>query len=235
MDLTDFCQLQKAFKDAKNTFLEQCQGLKITIYLNNAGITGRPLIGDKHHFWRKTLGVLLTAVIQGTQLALDDMIAAGEKEVAIINVASMAGFLPIAMDPVYTAAKHGVVGFSRSFEDLQRTHKGLRVNCICPSYTLTPMVTDNVAKMASFSKLVNQAALGAKVTPVKYVNAAAQSSASQGTNLIPVSLVVDGIMQLIEDDSLYGQVMRVTLQKGIDMVNYNTIPTSKKIVHKSKL
>ena len=55
-----------------------------------------------------------------------------------INTRSMAGLAPMSFDPVYTAAKHGVVGYSRCFQHLIK--KGIRVNCLCPAFTDTPLV-----------------------------------------------------------------------------------------------
>ncbi len=48
--------------------------------------------------------------------------------------------------PVYSASKHGVVGFSRSLRDLAETD-GVRVNAICPEFADTAIVNDNLAGM----------------------------------------------------------------------------------------
>ena len=59
----------------------------------------------------------------------------------IVNIASMAGFIPSIKQPVYTAAKFGVVGFTRSFgRSLVKTH-GIRVVGVAPTFSETPLVT----------------------------------------------------------------------------------------------
>jgi NAD(P)-dependent dehydrogenase (short-subunit alcohol dehydrogenase family) len=65
---------------------------------------------------------------------------------AIVNVASVAGLGGAARLSVYAAAKHGVVGLTRSAA-LEYAGRNIRVNAVCPSYARTAMVSDFV-KMA---------------------------------------------------------------------------------------
>ncbi|TKT77575.1 SDR family NAD(P)-dependent oxidoreductase [Aquamicrobium sp. LC103] len=60
---------------------------------------------------------------------------------AIVNIASVAGLAGAPRLSIYSAAKHGVVGLTRSAAAEYAT-KGIRVNAICPSFARTPMVTD---------------------------------------------------------------------------------------------
>ena len=59
---------------------------------------------------------------------------------AIVNIASVAGIAGAPRLAVYAAAKHGVVGLTRSAAAEYAT-KGVRVNAVCPSFARTPMVT----------------------------------------------------------------------------------------------
>jgi NAD(P)-dependent dehydrogenase (short-subunit alcohol dehydrogenase family) len=61
----------------------------------------------------------------------------------IVNIASIAGLTGAARLSVYTAAKHGVVGLTRSAA-VEYASKGIRVNAVCPSYARTRMVGDFV-------------------------------------------------------------------------------------------
>ncbi|XP_037620775.1 15-hydroxyprostaglandin dehydrogenase [NAD(+)] isoform X2 [Sebastes umbrosus] len=80
---------------------------RLDIVINNAGINN-----EKN--WEKTIQVNLTSVIKGTYLALEHMSKEHGKEGGtIINVSSMAAFLHSPHQPVYTATKHGVIGFTR--------------------------------------------------------------------------------------------------------------------------
>jgi NAD(P)-dependent dehydrogenase (short-subunit alcohol dehydrogenase family) len=60
---------------------------------------------------------------------------------AILNMASAAGIIGWPGASGYVAAKHGVVGLSKSAA-LEFAAQGIRVNAICPSYVETPMVSD---------------------------------------------------------------------------------------------
>ncbi|TNM85491.1 hypothetical protein fugu_007762 [Takifugu bimaculatus] len=65
--------------------------------------------------WGKTIEVNLTSVISGTYLALEHMSREhGKGGGIIINVSSMAAFFHSPHQPVYTATKHGVIGFTRA-------------------------------------------------------------------------------------------------------------------------
>jgi NAD(P)-dependent dehydrogenase (short-subunit alcohol dehydrogenase family) len=61
----------------------------------------------------------------------------------IVNIASVAGLAGAARLSVYSAAKHGVVGLTRSAA-AEYASKGIRVNAVCPSYARTNMVGDFV-------------------------------------------------------------------------------------------
>jgi len=67
--------------------------------------------------------------------------AKDKKPTSILNVASAAGLMGSPKLAVYSAAKHGVVGISRSAAT-EYGMKGLRVNALCPAFARTNMVTD---------------------------------------------------------------------------------------------
>ena len=108
---------------------------------NNAGI------GERAD-WRQVVNVNLCAVVQGTRLAVDAMVATksaspndAARATSVVNVASAGGLFPMPQAPVYSATKAAVVLFSRSLEHLRVT-KGVRVNALCPQFTDTALVAD---------------------------------------------------------------------------------------------
>lgn len=67
---------------------------------------------------------------------------------AIVNIASVAGIAGAPRLSVYAAAKHGVVGLTRSAA-AEYAAKGVRVNAVCPSFARTPMVTNTLGMSPS--------------------------------------------------------------------------------------
>ncbi|MBK5220230.1 MAG: SDR family oxidoreductase [Thermoleophilia bacterium] len=87
--------------------------------------------------WKRVLEVDLVGVFLCTKHELLAMAAQGSG--SILNMASAAGLIGWPGASAYVAAKHGVVGLSKSAA-LEYAEQGIRVNSICPSYVLTPMV-----------------------------------------------------------------------------------------------
>ena len=69
-----------------------------------------------------------------------------------MNIASLGGLYAMPPTPVYSATKHAVVGYSRSLRGL-RSH-GIRVNCLCPSFTDTDMVAQGMQSSQSLKQTV---------------------------------------------------------------------------------
>jgi NAD(P)-dependent dehydrogenase (short-subunit alcohol dehydrogenase family) len=106
---------------------------------NCAGILG-PLgtVGDTDlDAWKRILDVDLNGVFLCTKHELRAM--AGQGSGSIVNMASAAGLIGWPAAAGYVAAKHGVVGLTKSAA-LEYAEQGVRVNTMCPSYVLTPMV-----------------------------------------------------------------------------------------------
>lgn len=87
--------------------------------------------------WQHVIDVDLTGVFLCTKHELGVMAEQGSG--AILNMASAAGLIGWPAASAYVAAKHGVVGFTKSAA-LEYAEAGVRVNSICPSYVITPMV-----------------------------------------------------------------------------------------------
>lgn len=88
--------------------------------------------------WAYDLGVNLNGPFYLCRAALPHLLAAGGN---IVNVASIAGVEGQAYSASYCAAKHGLVGLTRSLA-VEFTAETLRVNAVCPGGMLTPQVTN---------------------------------------------------------------------------------------------
>ncbi|MCA9771894.1 MAG: SDR family oxidoreductase, partial [Myxococcales bacterium] len=111
---------------------------RIDYLFNNAGINVvvefRDVTLDD---WRRLIDVNLWGVIHGVQAAYPRMIAQGGG--VIVNTASIAGLVPAAMEGVYGATKHAVVGLSTALR-IEAEAFGVQVNAICPGIVRTPMI-----------------------------------------------------------------------------------------------
>jgi NAD(P)-dependent dehydrogenase (short-subunit alcohol dehydrogenase family) len=106
---------------------------------NNAGIEGA--IGDTVNYpedvFDRTIAINLKAVWLCMKYEIPQMLRIGAG--AIVNTASTLGLVAIEGASAYTAAKHGVVGLTRTAA-LEFAQRNIRVNCVCPGFIRTAMV-----------------------------------------------------------------------------------------------
>ena len=86
--------------------------------------------------WHRMIGVNLTGVFHCMRHQIPAMLKTGGG--AIVNCASTAGIRGAAFCGAYSAAKHGVVGLTRTAA-LEYASQGIRINAVCPGMIATPM------------------------------------------------------------------------------------------------
>jgi 3-hydroxybutyrate dehydrogenase len=108
------------------------------ILVNNAGIQHVAPVEDfPPEKWDAILAINLSSAFHTTAAALPAMKAAGWGR--IVNVASAHGLTASPFKSAYIAAKHGLVGLTKTVA-LEVAGQGITANAICPGYVLTPLV-----------------------------------------------------------------------------------------------
>lgn len=116
------------------------------ILVNNAGIQHvAPVDEFPLDKWDAILAINLSSVFHASRAVLPHMKSA--KWGRIINIASAHGLVASPYKSAYVAAKHGVVGFTKSCA-LEVAEQGITVNAICPGYVFTPLVEKQIDDQA---------------------------------------------------------------------------------------
>ncbi|XP_044286680.1 15-hydroxyprostaglandin dehydrogenase [NAD(+)] isoform X1 [Varanus komodoensis] len=194
------CDVSKE-EELKETFKKTVQHFgKLDIVVNNAGVNN-----EKN--WEITVQINLMSVIRGTYLGLDYMKKEnGGTGGVIVNVASLAGLMPAAHQPVYSASKHGVVGFTRSIAMAATAgNYDVRINTICPGFVNTPI-------LQSVDKEENMGQYSVYKEEIKEM--------MKFYGILDPSLIAEGLIKILEDDTLNGEVMKITTNEGIHFHKY---------------
>ena len=119
----------------------------LDILVNNAGIQHVANIEDfPVERWDAIIAINLSSAFHTTRLALPGMKA--RRWGRVINLASVHGLVASAQKSAYVAAKHGLVGFTKSAA-LECATTGITHNAICPGWVLTPLVQKQVDDRAA--------------------------------------------------------------------------------------
>jgi NAD(P)-dependent dehydrogenase (short-subunit alcohol dehydrogenase family) len=118
---------------------------RLDVLVNNAGIH---MTGDAAQTaladWERILAVNLTGAFLCTKYAADALAAA---KGVVVNVSSEAGLVGIRNQVAYNVSKAGMIALTKSCA-VDFAPRGIRVNCVCPGTTATPLVEELVARAA---------------------------------------------------------------------------------------
>ena len=119
---------------------------RVDILVNNAGIQHvAPVDEFPVEKWDAIIAINLSSAFHATRAALPGMKKA--KWGRVINVASAHGLVASPYKSAYVAAKHGIVGFTKTVA-LEVAEQGITANAICPGYVMTPIVEKQIDDQA---------------------------------------------------------------------------------------
>jgi 3-hydroxybutyrate dehydrogenase len=172
----------------------------VDVLVNNAGIQFvSPVEEFPEEKWNAIIAINLSSCFHATKAALPGMKAKNFGR--IINVASAHGLVASPFKSAYVAAKHGVVGFTKSIA-LETAELNITCNAICPGYVNTPLVQGQIDEQARVhnmprERVIREVILGAQpkkvFTEVDQIGELAYYLCSEAASTITgTSLQIDG-------------------------------------------
>lgn len=158
---------------------------------NNAGMSGynTGIVDLPDELWHQTIALNLTGVFHCMRAELRVMRDQGSG--AVVNTSSGAGLIGFADLPAYVASKHGVVGLTKSAA-LQFAREGIRVNCVCPGTTRTPMIEGYIGDDPDMAKMMDSTCPNGRMArPEEIAEAVVWLASDQASYVNGVALPVD--------------------------------------------
>jgi 3-hydroxybutyrate dehydrogenase len=192
-DVTDEAAVMEGLKSATERFGP------VDVLINNAGAAdSSPFTRTTPDAWRAMLDVNLTGVFLMSRAVLPGMVERGWGR--IVSIASTAGLKGYAYVAAYCAAKHGVIGMTRSLA-LEVAQKGVTVNAVCPGYTETELLSESVENIVdktgvsedeARAQLLESNPQGRFVSPEEVAEAATWLMSSNAGAITGQAIVVAG-------------------------------------------
>jgi 3-oxoacyl-[acyl-carrier protein] reductase len=139
LDVSNSVEVEKVFEEIRSAFG------RIDILVNNAGITKDGLLMRmREDAWDSVLDINLKGVFLCSREAIKDM--ARQKYGRIVNITSVAAFMGNPGQANYSAAKAGIVGFTKTVAR-EYAGRGITVNAVAPGFietAMTDVLADNI-------------------------------------------------------------------------------------------
>jgi len=119
---------------------------QVDVLINNAGIQHVEAIETfPPEKWDAIIAINLSSAFHAIRAVLPEM--KERRWGRIINIASAHGFVASPFKSAYVAAKHGILGLTKTVA-LETAEHGITVNAVCPGYVLTPLVQKQIPETA---------------------------------------------------------------------------------------
>lgn len=165
---------------------------RLDFAFNNAGsgAGGNWLAEVVEEDWDKTIDGYLKSVWACMKYEIAVMLKAGGG--AIVNNSSADGERGFPWDPVYSAAKHGVLGLTKSAAQ-QYARQGVRINAICPGWIRTPPVERMLARdPGAEERMLTHQPIGRLGTAEEVAEAVVWLCSDKASFIVGTALAVDG-------------------------------------------
>lgn len=187
IDVTDAEDVERMIAEC----LQRFGGIHVLV--NSAGILGPRARTERYPMeeFKKVLEVNVIGLFNCMQAVLPHFLS--KKSGNIVNLASVAGLNGFAGHIGYSASKHAVVGMTRSAAVEYAKH-GIRINAVCPSFTLTPMlesamVNDDTNYLDALQNAIPMKRFG---KPEEIADAIVYAASSASSFMTGHTLVLDG-------------------------------------------
>ena len=166
----------------------------LDILVNIAGVQVTKLLADTTYAeYSKMMEINMGGTFLFCRAALPHMRAAGSG--AIVNLASELAFVGYPELASYTATKGAMVSFTRSVA-LEAIRDGVRVNCVCPGATDTPIFwegeADEAKRKAMLEQVEREKPIGRLVTPEEVASGIVFMASDEASAIVGTCLVIDG-------------------------------------------
>jgi NAD(P)-dependent dehydrogenase (short-subunit alcohol dehydrogenase family) len=179
---------------------EQCEALvaevvsrfgRLDFACNNAGVSGEANPTGEHSIegWDRVIAVNLSSVFYCMRYEIPAMLETGGG--AIVNMASILGTVGFATAPGYVAAKHGVVGLTRTAA-IEYATQDIRVNAVAPAFISTPLISHLEEEQATNQMLVSLHPIGRLGTADEVAELVIFLSSEQASFITGAYYPVDG-------------------------------------------
>ncbi|WOK37089.1 SDR family NAD(P)-dependent oxidoreductase [Sphingomonas sp. C3-2] len=164
---------------------------RLDIAFNNAGMTGAvaPFHEQSLSDWDQVIRTNLSSIFLSMKHEIIAMLKCGGG--SIVNNCSGAGVMAAPGLPHYTAAKHGVLGLTKSAAKEYAPH-GIRVNAICPGFIETPQLGRYIDGPEARAAVEAGIPIGHMGQPIEIARAVAFLSSAEGAYISGDTMFVDG-------------------------------------------
>lgn len=191
-DLSDARQIEDAFSALGDDAPD--------VLINNAGLQHvAPLEEFPPEKWQLLIAVMLTGAALLTRAALPSM--RRNNYGRIVNIGSIHALIASPYKSAYVAAKHGLVGFSKTIA-LETHDADITINTVCPGYVKTPLVEAQIAALARTHQMTEQQVVeeimlkpmpkGQFITPEELIGSVEFLLSPAARNITGQCLVLDG-------------------------------------------